>query len=352
MPALRLPACSATRATITGLGRPLFLLAALVLAGAAAAAPAPVGKRCDKVVAGGPIDYRGTRLLETADIATPEIRRINVLISTRCYGEAREAIERYRMMAPRDYQIKFVEARLTAILADSNEAQEALAALLIKYPDFASLKVLRAFELIEAKQYDEASGLLDEAARRIPNDLWLVLDRLLIELRTGPRADVAQRLKAVVDNPQFPPSAREGMGIELVRLPGVDKAVRASAYRTLLTFESATPFARKMQIFGYELVLENSDPDVAIELLVPAIADPRAAGVAEQLKMYLATAYLQKAAAVDAKPTPRNAALIAKGAEQFGTCNLQRNLAYIPDGQRLRALLDEWAKAEKRTDGC
>ena len=365
MPALRLLDCPAARATTTAPRRPLFLrtpllqnlflLTALSLAGAGiatAAEPAPPGNRCDKVVAGGPIDYRGKKLLETADIATPEIRRINVLISTRCYREAREAIDRYRLMAPRDHQIEFVETRLNWIQTGTDEAEQAITALLAEHPDFASLKVLQASLLMERKRYAEASAVLDEVARRMPNDLWLQLDRLLIELRQGPGPDIAKRLQPILDNPQFPPSAREAMGLELVHLPGIDKAVRASAYRTLLTFESATPFARKMLIFAHELVLEYNDPDTAIELLNRAIADPRGAGVAEQLKIYLSTAYLQKAIAIDARSTPRNAGLIAKGAEQFGTCWLQRNMAYVPDGARLRALLDDWVKAEQRTDGC
>jgi len=354
MPVQRSLARFAADAAGPFLRRALFLLTASALAGAAtcAAAETASGNRCDDVVAGGPIDYRGTRLLETADIATPEIRRINVLISTRCYREARDAIARYRQAAPADYQIEFVDTRMLWILVGTEEAEQAVALQLTRHPDFDSMKVLQASILMERRRYAAASKVLDDVARRMPNDLWLLVDRMKIELLDGPRADIAERLKPMLDSPQFPPSVREVMGMELMRLPDLPNKARASAYRTLLTFESATPFAQKMRIIAHASVMKNSDPDVAIELLVPAIADRRAISAAAELKMYLGIAYVQKAAAIDSKSTPRNAALIAKGADQFGLCVLRKSLVGAPGSERLLALVDDWAKGGKPAERC
>ncbi len=79
---------------------------------------------CAAVAPGGPIQHRGKTLLETADIKTPEIRRINVLISTRCYQEAALAIARYEAAAPQDYQIDFVATRLAWLTQGSEAARQ------------------------------------------------------------------------------------------------------------------------------------------------------------------------------------------------------------------------------------
>lgn len=140
-------------------------------------------------------------MLETADIKTPEIRRITVLISTRCYDAAAAAIADYQSKAPQDYQTEFVVTRLIWLTQGAEAAQEAVTGSLARHPDFASLKVLQASLYLEQERYDDARGLLDDIAKAIPNDLWLMIDRMKVELRDGPKPDMAARLKESTRRP-------------------------------------------------------------------------------------------------------------------------------------------------------
>ncbi|WP_313918868.1 tetratricopeptide repeat protein [Tahibacter sp.] len=295
--------------------------------------------RCAEVVASGPIPYRGTTLLETADIKTPEIRRINALISARCYDEAAAAISDYQSKAPQDYQIEFVVNRLIWLTQGAEAAQEAVTGSLATHPDFASVKVLQASLYLEQERYDDARGLLDDIAKAIPNDLWLMIDRMKIELHDGPKPDMAARLKDMLKNAQFPPSARELAGRSLERLTGSESEIRKSIYRDMLTFESATPFSMKAVNLARELVIRSNNPDESIAFLEPTMADPRAAARKEELNQLLAVAYLQKAATINAAPTSGSAALIARSVGLVEPLTMYRALAHVPNGLKLRALI-------------
>ncbi len=201
------------------------------------------------------------------------------------------------------------------------------------------MKILQASLYLDQERYDDARALLDQVAKTIPNDLWLMIGQMRIELHDGPKPDMAARMVDMVNNSQFPPSAREVAGMALAELPGADHKAIVAAYRTLLSFESATPFNMKAMNLARELVLRGDKPDESIQFLEPTMADPRAARRMDELKQLLAIAYLQKAATIDATPTARNAALIARSGELFDHFMMYQGLAYVPNGAKLRLLI-------------
>lgn len=219
----------------------------------------PPTNRCDSVKAGEDINFRQIKLREIADISNPEIRRINALMSARCYDEATSAYSKFVAANPNDYKIRFVEGRMLWIFNGTGPAREAMAALIKQHPDFASAKVLMASLHIDANEFDDARKMLDQAAKSSPNDLWLFIDRLKLELLSI-TADTPKKYLEVLTNPQFPPSAREEVGLDYPYLPGVSPAMAEDAYKTLLSFESATPHHMKAAIVAFFLVTKK-DPN-------------------------------------------------------------------------------------------
>ncbi len=303
--------------------------------------PTASNARCSTIQAGGNIKFRDMTLRETADIPAAEIRRINTVISNRCYEEANDAVEQYVATHPDDYQISFVQSRLLWLLTSASAAEVRLLEVLHDHPSFASAKVLLASIYMSQQQNDQAKALLDSAAVDAPNDLWLFLDRLKLEAGQIPSADTTQKYFEILQNPQFPPSARETSALALINSPSASNSMTDAAYRIQLSFESATPYAMKAFNYAHYLVEQVHRETDGIQLINDLQRDPRNVQKKKQLNLLLAYAYLSQAAEIDSNPSVKNARLIelAKQSVDGDVVDLYAFVGEVSGGRRLRSLL-------------
>jgi tetratricopeptide (TPR) repeat protein len=290
----------------------------------------PAANRCSSVQPGGDIAFRQVKLREIADISNPEIRRINALMSARCYEEATAAYSKFAAANPNDYKIRFVEGRMLWIFKGTGPARQAMTVLIKEHPDFASAKVLMASLHLDANEFDQARNMLDQAAKNSPNDLWLFLDQLKLE-RLAPTADTAKKFLEILRNSQFPPSAREMAGLNLTDLPGLTSAMVEEAYKTALTFESTTPYAMKAtNLAVYLVAIKQLNPAQTVNQIKTLIADPRSVSRAETLDHLLRIAYLQQAAAIDPNSSEKNAKWVSLARDGANVEELQTYMLSTP----------------------
>lgn len=328
-----LHAFGASSKPLRGRGR-LFLawLVMGLLAWAVRDASAQVPDRCASVQPGGDIHFRQQTLRDTPDIDSPEIRRINALVSLGCFDDAKTALRGFVAAHPADYKIRFVQARLSWIEDGDRAGREAMRSLVADHPDFASAKALLASLYLDAGETDQAIKLLDEVAATSPHDLRLFLGRLKLAAQDKRNADTVRNFTEVLNNAEFPPWAREASAIQITQLPGAFPSDKEAAYRTQMTFDSATPWHVKAYNLAFYLYDEDQTrrPGELIDLIKKLKDDPASKPKEVAINFMLSVAYLRQAEAIDPKPMPKNADLIRLATQATDPSLLRVPLQQVP----------------------
>jgi tetratricopeptide (TPR) repeat protein len=316
-------------------GRAPALLSWLVvglMAWAVRDASAQVPGRCVSVQPGGDIHFRQQTLRDAPDIDSPEIRRINALVSLGCFDEAKTAVQLFVLAHPGDYKIRFVQARMSWIEDGDKAGREAMRNLVQDHPNFASAKALLASLYLDAGEMDQASKLLDEVAATSPNDLRLFMSRLKLAAQDKRNADTVKNFAEVLNNAEFPPWAREGSAMQIAQLPGASPSDKEAAYRAQMNFESATPWYLKAYNLAFFLYDEDQTrrPAELIGLIKQLQADPASKPKAVSMNFMLSVAYLRQAEAIDPKPSYKNADLIRLATQATDPSLLRVPLQQVP----------------------
>ncbi len=325
-------------------GRGRWLLSWLVVglvAWAATDASAQVPDRCASVRPGGDIHFRQQTLRDTPDIESPEIRRINALVSLGCFDDAKTAMKAFVAAHPADYKIRFVQARLSWIEEGDRAGREAMRSLVEDHPNFASAKALLASLYLDEGETDQASKLLDEVAATSPNDLRVFLGLLKLAAQDKRRADTVRNFAEVLNNAEFPPWAREAAAIQITQFPGAFPSDKEAAYRAQMTFDSATPWHVKAYALAFYLYDEDQTrrPGELIDLIKKLQDDPGSKPKQVAINFMLSVAYLRQAEAIDPTPTPRNADLIKLAIQTTDPNFLRVPLKQVPHFADLVKLL-------------
>jgi tetratricopeptide (TPR) repeat protein len=280
----------------------------------------PGAVECEQVKAGAPIQFKGRTLLETPDIAEPELRRANALLSARCFDQAIEIWEDFGRRNPDNYHVLFLRARFKWIFGDRPMSQLTVEAALRAHPDFASAKVLLASMHIEDQDFPAAAKLLDDVERLQPDDLWGYIDRLRIEAAVAPTPSTADTVTAIMHDPQFPPSVHaQALHIVQFELSGFTQSQRDRALSSVVEDRSVmTDCALSAE--AQELIELRDDPRSGAQLIQRYLGKSRPCDddSPTRVRMFLAEAYLLQAAAVSPEPGTANAALIGKAKEALG----------------------------------
>jgi tetratricopeptide (TPR) repeat protein len=284
---------------------------------ASLAASSPVGLealRCAQVTVSPPIEHRGRVLIEIPDIPEPELRLANQLMSAGCLDKAGSTLEQFQRQYPDSRNARFVAARYAWHVSTSAAAERIIQEALRAHPDFTSATVLLAHIRYSKGRADEALELLDVAASKAPDDLWVFLGKLRAEAMYRPSRDLHVQLLEILRNPAFPPNAREEAGDLAAHIPGLTYDDLVVIYRESLKIDSSTPAAYKAQNLAVSLS-EGLGRHAETRALLESPGAVRDGYLNSSLnRILLAQAYLMEAARVGAEPMPANEHLIQKAA--------------------------------------
>lgn len=270
---------------------------------------------CDEVKAFQPFEFKGRRYAIAPDVEAPELQRIDAVISTRgCLGRAQEMLYAYKAAHPDDDDADFMQARITWISGDVDEAEALMRRMLGKHPDFHGVKTLLGSLTRHHRGGAEAAlPILQQVRKDSPGDVWGYVNYLAARLELPGGDQVVDEALAAIDAPAFPPNAREEL-IEAIagerRLP---EAAREHAARALLTFESMMPRFRR-ELFAAETLASAGKHAEAWPLVEPHLSDER---MEIRTRMMFAMAWLGEAFRISRDRSEANAAQIAKAVQAF-----------------------------------
>lgn len=286
---------------------------------------------CSQVTAGGPIRFQNRTLLETPDIRAPELRRANVLVSSKCFARADAELEEYERKHPDDHRVHFIHARLTWIIEDVERAEAIVVETLRKHPDFTSMKVLLASMRIDEGDYRAAQKLLAEIERVQPDDLWAFIDRLRLEAALMPSPAVGRTLQAIVADANFPPNARGQAAATARTMTKLSPEMQSQIFDSLM---SDPVHANDCELAARaEDLLEGHDDAAGAAALLEKYLDKSFKCMATpRVRVLLAEAYLVQAAAISPAPTTATKRLQdqALAVLQDNFTPLARRIAWFP----------------------
>jgi hypothetical protein len=280
----------------------------------------PSPAECAQVRDGGPIQFKGRNLVEIPDIAEPELRRANALLTSRCFEEAIGIWEDFARRNPDNYHVLFVKARARWIFGDRMSGQMIVGATLHAHPDFASAKVLLASMHIEDHDFVSAAKLLDDVDGSQPDDLWAYIDRLRIEAAVAPTASTADTVAAIMHDTQFPANVRaQALHIAQFELTELTETQRDQLVSSVVADSSVmTDCALSLQ--AQELIELRNDPRSGAQLIQRYLDKSRRCDEESptRVRALLAEAYLLEAALVAPGPVSTNAPLVRKAKDALG----------------------------------
>jgi len=296
-------------------------------------------QRCALVRPTESIQFHGRTLTEIPDITDGRMRLANALLSSGCSEDANQVFKTYVSERGVDEQASYVAARAIWMTAGPGSADEVIAQVIAKYPEFSSARVLLAGLRVGQSRFDEARSILDDVEPRAPNDLWIYLDRLRIEtLKDSPSARLTQF--EILGDPQFPPNAREA-AMDAIQHSRVPLEQYEAAFRGWLTFDSSTPLDCKLWNYAFWLLESQKRFDDVRALLEPYAQREGRCLNFPRTRMLLAYTYLVAAADIDRGVTSRNAALVEKASALVNDdySELARWLLGRPQEARLRPFI-------------
>ncbi len=270
---------------------------------------------CAKVKANGPVTFRGRRLVEIPDITEPELRLANRLMSSGCMQRAHEQLAAVLTVNPENRNAQYILARMTWMTMGMSRAEPVLDGVLSTHPDFVSAKVLLAGIRFQQQRLDEVARLLDETEQRSPNDMWIYLNRMRIEVFSNPSPDVRTRALEIAGNPAFPPNARAQAQDIAKYAPNQSPQEFEEVLRAALDIDSNISMACR----AYELAFWLSESQGRFSDVITLFESPRmqqghCMGL-EHNRTLLGQAYLMEAAKISAGPSDQNAHLIKRADE-------------------------------------
>jgi hypothetical protein len=274
----------------------------------------PSPAECAQVRDGGPIQFRGRNLVEIPDIAEPELRRANALLTARCFEDAIGIREDFARHNPDNYHVLFVKARAKWIFGDRMFGQMIVDAALRAHPDFVSAKVLLASMRIEDHDFVSAAKLLDDVELSQPDDLWAYIDRLRVEAAVAPTASTADTVAAIMHDTQFPANVRaQALHIAQFELTDLTETQRDQLISSVVEDSSVmTDCALSAQ--AQELIELRNDPHSGAQLIQRYLDKSRQCDAESptRVRALLAEAYLLEAVLVAPGPASTNAPLVRK----------------------------------------
>ena len=290
---------------------------ALVVSLGAVGAASAQNLACATVKVEPDVAFDGRKLREIADIADPTLRRINTLLTQRCFDEAQADIEAFVAAHPGDHRVTYVQARGAWMTGSPAEAETLLTETIAKYPDFASAYILLAGLKLDHEQYAEVGPLLDKAERLSPTDLWLFVDRLRLAALTSPDRALVETMARVMRDKRFRRDVRVHMSARILNdlQQLADAATIDAAHQTHIAFGYESQEA-SITWYALWLVEDQQRTADAREWLEPLLKTQlRHSEVVHKL---LAESYLFDAARIDPVQTERNFALIEKARNEMG----------------------------------
>ena len=304
---------------------------ALVVSLGAVGAASAQNLACATVKVEPDVAFDGRKLREIADIADPTLRRINTLLTQRCFDEAQADIEAFVAAHPGDHRVTYAQARGAWMTGSPAEAETLLSETISKYPDFASAYILLAGLKLDHEQYAEVGPLLDKAERLSPSDLWLFVDRLRLAALTSPDRALVETMARVMRDKRFRRDVRVDMfALILDNLQSLaDAATIDAAHQTHIAIGYNSP-EDSITSYAFWLIEDQQRTADAREWLEPLLKTRlRHPEVVHKL---LAESYLFDAARIDPVQTERNFALIEKARNEMGGSidSLARDAALNP----------------------
>ncbi len=305
---------------------------------------------CAQVKVNGPVTFRGRRLVEIPDITEPELRLANRLMSSGCMQRAHKQLATVLNANPENRNAQYIVARMTWMTMGMHRAELVLDDVLSAYPDFVSAKVLLAGIRFEQERLDEVARLLDETEQRSPNDMWIYLNRMRVEVFRNPSTDMRARALEIARNPAFPPNARE-QAVEIAKhAPNQGSKEFEEVLRAALDIDSNAGMACKAHELAFWLSeAEGRFADVITLLESPRMQKGNCLGL-EENRMLLAQAYLMQAAKISAGPSSQNAHLVKRADALLNGdyTSIAAHAASRPQYQQLKPFLDEYVHPEEQ----
>jgi len=294
-----------------------WILASILVAAACPAFSAtPDDVRCAAVKPGEKIEFRGRTLIETPDIAEPQLRLANALISDQCFDQAVQLIDQFVQANPDNDHVFFVKARLKWILFSQAQGRLVVDRALQLRPDFSSMKILLASMYLEEQNFPEASKLLDEVEKVHPEDLWLFMDRLRIEAGVAGSPATLETLTAVMADPHFPPSAR-GQAMKTAKyMDGITQEQRDRFFTSSMDAGVASDCDLAAQ--ATDLIEFRHDPAAGVSLIEKYLHAGSKCHATPLVLAILAEGYLLEAAKIAPGPVAANAKLVREAKEAAG----------------------------------
>jgi hypothetical protein len=269
---------------------------------------------CASVQTSMPVAYRGRRLVEIPDIAEPDLRLANELMSARCFVRALERLDAVVRADRNNRNANYIVARMTWILVGEEAGEREINRTLDSYPDFVSAKVLLAGLRNAQERLDEVERLIDEAERRAPDDLWIYLNRLRLEMSRNPSRDARARALEITRSAEFPPNAREEAAEIAKGLPNATPHEYEETLRAQLEIDASL----RMGCRAFDLAVWLSESqrrfDDVVELLESKRSQDSGCLGTEQNRTLLAQAYLMQAARIGSGPNAQNRHLLERAA--------------------------------------
>lgn len=289
-------------------------------------------ERCARVGPIADIKFEGRILRSTPDIQDPTLRRADALLTARCFDLYQQVLDDYVAKNPDDDRVWFLWARQAWIFDQTDKSKATMSQALAKRPGFSSIKVLQASMAIDENRLQDAQALLAQVKKEQPQDLWLFMDQLRLDAFLVPGAQTTGTLLAVLENPAFPGPAREQAFRSLSHVRHQSMDVLERGHRTLLTFESVSPYDFKAHDFAFFLINMRGKPEQAHAVLDPLLASRDYKRVWVRARLLKVDAYLMEAAqpAVD---NARRKALVENAAKVVGNdwTQIESQIAQQPD---------------------
>jgi hypothetical protein len=272
--------------------------------------------RCSSVQSGKPIKFEGRTLIETPDLP-PELRQVNAFISVNCLKRAQQLQEAFVAAHPEDYTVTFLNARLSWGFGSQPRAKAIGNAVLHQHPDFSSMLVLMASLAVDEKDYERAQKMLDRVDQLQPDDLWAYIDRLRLEADLIPTPATFKRMRAILDNTEFPLIARQTLYGDLRYMQGTTDADRDELFAAMM----AKPDTAKDCVLArqaMEVIEFRHDPQTGARLIEDNVRRSSPCVATPLVRTLLAEAYLLEAAKIAPAPTEQNATLVREAKDAMG----------------------------------
>ena len=230
------------------------------------------------------------------------------------------------------------------MLRGLNKPDEALAAfdkVLALRPQDRNANLEKAYIRINQKQFAEARSEI-EAARKVgPNNLLVTYSQALLDFNEGKNKEARESLQRILKSaPNHMPSVLLAGAVEL----NLDAPQQAQMHlRKYLEIDQKNVYARKLMA---QAMLKNGQPDDAVAILAPALADtrdPQLLALAGESYMQArdfgkATTYLEKAAQLAPDAAAVRTALglsrLQQGDAAKGITELERATELDPKSER------------------